>query len=453
MDDELAAELKIAQSNLTLAEANSEALEEALRRRDSAAALQISRYPSGRPRAITSDSDPRMVERPGSAMGLFGLGLDGGEEEKKGGFFGLIPGKKKVTLGVEGSRSASPYRERENGWREGENSSTTVSELTEEVHDLRSSLAKLRADAVRLETANGVLEEKVKELQGKNNDLMDEFENLSVELFSEANILVANEAKARAKAEEEVERLKARLEVTMVDLDDCRNGRGGRGAGVAGDDDEIEGLTLAEEELEEMLGLKRSLTPSASSTTLNGRTYHSTTSSLIPSPALPPTAPLAVPRRLPSLPLADQAPAVSPSEELQPGVAKSWFNFGRPSPTSGLQPSSSRSTDDTPPTSLIRTSSISLEVPSTSHSMSRGDSSTSTNTTSSLSSTTSSAFSTASTSAPFPEELDDLPPPSSPPKSYILPLGSNFSTSPFNILSPTFPPPTTPTTTTTTTTQ
>ncbi|BGP20012.1 hypothetical protein JCM10213v2_008147 [Rhodosporidiobolus nylandii] len=263
--DELAAQLKIAQSNLTLAETHSEFLEETLRRRDSRSSAQMGRHnsngggavpPLPRQRAVTDD-DASIA----GGGALFGLGLSGGEDASPStgakGFFRL-PSKRKPTPSTASIASTStsssmpppnpPFaqtlRSVSSSPRLGDYSpnptspsfahprfstSTTASSIDEhpnaspsypsdifalqtQVSSLETEVSALRSNNTSLRRNNDTLVGRCAELEKTKEDLMSELENLSVELFSEANTLVAEERRARAKAEEEVKQLRSDID-------------------------------------------------------------------------------------------------------------------------------------------------------------------------------------------------------------------------------------------------
>lgn len=233
--DEIAAQLKIAQSNLTLAESHSEFLEETLRRRDSRTSIAMaSRHSeSGPPPAMVPGSRPRNLssntERPESNASLFGAYATSATEESAGSkaaSFFRMPSKRKATPSTASNASstggASPMpppssvnRSSSSSPRLGDYSTTTtattedeadgslhqpgktVSQLTSElfalhsqVANLESACSSLRSSNVTLRRSADVLSGRCAELEKTKDDLMNELENLSVELFQEANTMV-----------------------------------------------------------------------------------------------------------------------------------------------------------------------------------------------------------------------------------------------------------------------
>ncbi|KAL8279594.1 hypothetical protein RQP46_007907 [Phenoliferia psychrophenolica] len=224
--DELSAQLKIAQSNLTLASSHSDFLEETLRRRDSQSVPMATRQHSDsslapRTRAVTSlgsnESWPNPTStRPSSIedASLHGLGFDETVDQlgqagpsptmtataTAKSFFARIPSTRR-TKPPPATRTESEPRASEDSFNGSVGGgSRAVALLVSEVTALKSSLSTLT-------TANSTLTTKCEGLEKTKNDLLDELERLSVELFQEANEMVADERKKRAKAEEEVERL------------------------------------------------------------------------------------------------------------------------------------------------------------------------------------------------------------------------------------------------------
>ncbi|GAA6054099.1 hypothetical protein JCM3770_006172 [Rhodotorula araucariae] len=291
--DDLAAQLKIAQSNLALAETHSEFLEDTLRRRESRTSVSqgMTRHHSGTtvhppplPQARRGSGDTATDSS--SSGGLFGLGLAGDGDGSTGakGFFRL-PSKRKPTPSNASVPSASPANSMPppNGpfsyglrsvsssphlnetspnpsasptWQPRFSTSTASSsnddtsfaalvngvgrsptQLSGEVFTLRTQVssletecAALRSNNTSLKRSNETLIGKCAELEKTKEDLMSELENLSVELFSEANALVANERKARAKADEEVEHLRGQIDVLNSQLASLRLELAGRSA-------------------------------------------------------------------------------------------------------------------------------------------------------------------------------------------------------------------------------
>lgn len=232
--DELSAQLKIAQSNLTLASSHSDFLEETLRRRDSQhsqpmATRQHSDSAIGpRTRAVTGESFSSRPES-SSSSSLHGLGLDDGVESLSSptmsstakSFFARIPSTRRSK---PSSRDETPDR----------SSSPTPSLPSAPSRAISAEISTLKAQVAALGNTNEVLTARCGELEKTKNDLLDELERLSVELFEEANLMVSDERKRRAKAESEVERLG--VEVTRLGkiVDVLRHGT------VASKDDDLQ---------------------------------------------------------------------------------------------------------------------------------------------------------------------------------------------------------------------
>lgn len=282
--DDLAAQLKIAQSNLALAETHSEFLEDTLRRRESLSSGSHAMAPHhsgpGTQRRGSADTNES-----GGLGGLFGLGLSGDAEANGGAkSFFRLPSKRKPTPSNSSSNSmpapnsrglrsvasspllkdaspnpASPTDQPRfststfssidesslsvpvNGGGNSPTFSRELFALQTQVSSLETECAALRSNNGSLKRSNETLVGKCAELEKTTEDLMSELENLSVELFSEANTLVrphqlpvrcpfadtvlrqvADERKARAKADEEVERLQAEVDSLNLQLSALR---------------------------------------------------------------------------------------------------------------------------------------------------------------------------------------------------------------------------------------
>jgi len=290
--DDLAAQLKIAQSNLALAETHSEFLEDTLRRRESVSSGShaMARHHSGPGTQRRGSAD---TPEQSSLGGLFGLGLsaDGDASGGAKSFFRL-PSKRKPTTSNASSASNSHPPPSSRGLRSVASSpllkdvspnpaspteqprfsSSTFSSIDEsslsvpfnsggtsptfprelfalqaQVSSLETECAALRSNNASLKRSNETLVSKCAELEKTTEDLMSELENLSVELFSEANTLVrpslllsharalrrpiltsvfclqvADERKLRAKADEEVERLRGDVDNLTSQLSSLR---------------------------------------------------------------------------------------------------------------------------------------------------------------------------------------------------------------------------------------
>ncbi|GAA5862777.1 hypothetical protein JCM3774_001918 [Rhodotorula dairenensis] len=279
LHDELTTELKIAQSNLSLASAHSEFLEETLRRREartSASHLMSRQHSTGEqlpglPSQSRRGSADASSQDAGAATGLFGLGLT--SEPDAGGaksFFRLPSKRRSPNPGVPGpaestgstftrrlrSVGSSPALNKSffssepvpplppraststiasNEFSVSPNSSVdtgpSATPLAAEVFSLRTQVSSLETECTALRSSNASLKRnnetlvgKCAELEKTKDDLLSELENLSVELFSEANALVAEERRARAKAEEEVERLTIKVTAITAELDSLPTG-------------------------------------------------------------------------------------------------------------------------------------------------------------------------------------------------------------------------------------
>ncbi|GAA5846730.1 hypothetical protein JCM9279_003432 [Rhodotorula babjevae] len=266
--DDLAAQLKIAQSNLALAETHSEFLEDTLRRRESVSSSSqaMARHHSGPGTQRRGSAD---TPEQSSLGGLFGLGLSADGDASSGGAksFFRLPSKRKPTTSSASSASNSLPAPPSRGLRSVASSpllkdaspnpasptdqprfsSSTFSSIDEsslsvpfnsggtsptfprelfalqaQVSSLETECTALRSNNASLKRSNETLVAKCAELEKTTEDLMSELENLSVELFSEANTLVADERKLRAKADEEVERLRGDVDALTSQLSSLR---------------------------------------------------------------------------------------------------------------------------------------------------------------------------------------------------------------------------------------
>ncbi|SCZ94810.1 BZ3500_MvSof-1268-A1-R1_Chr12-1g03673 [Microbotryum saponariae] len=265
--DELAAQLKIAQSNLTLAETHSEYLEEELRRKES-------RHSASSTIASTvgSTSQVSMVggvlpHRAHTISSHEGRHESNGASSLFGGFVNNLPGSvsraRKQTPSVSSNASAQSnvptnslfaghYRSSSASPQPGDLTNgdsrsseeridrnhlpTDVYALQNQVASLDQALASLRNSNTGLRKAHDQLALKCAELEKTKEDLMGELESLSVELFQEANTMVASERKLRAAAEDEVTRVKGELARLTSDIDELRRGammRSGSGTGLS----------------------------------------------------------------------------------------------------------------------------------------------------------------------------------------------------------------------------
>lgn len=216
--DELAKQLKIAQSEYALAASHAEHLEETLRRRESrsSASLAMARAHSGGAETLLSPVPPARrgssdAATEGSGGGLFGLGLSSDGDGAKG--FFRLPSKRKTTpsnastVSLSAANSTgppsvassiaavSPDPSKASPLVNGSNHSPT--QINAEIFSLQTTISSLehertalRSTSESLRRNNEMLVVKCAELEKTKDDLMSELENLSVELFSEANTLV-----------------------------------------------------------------------------------------------------------------------------------------------------------------------------------------------------------------------------------------------------------------------
>ncbi|BGP27590.1 proteophosphoglycan ppg4 [Rhodotorula toruloides] len=354
--DELAKQLKIAQSEYALAASHAEHLEETLRRRESrsSASLAMARAHSGGADRLLSPVPPARrgssdAATEGTGGGLFGLGLSSDGDGAKG--FFRLPSKRKTTPSnastvslsaanstgqpsISSSAAAiSPDPSKASPLVNGSIHNAEIFSLQTTISSLEHERTALRSTSDSLRRNNEMLVVKCAELEKTKDDLMSELENLSVELFSEANTLVAEERRERAKAEDEV----ARLQAEVVELKK-----------------QVEALRPA-------LALRSAPPPSSNPTSPD-------------LPALPPSEP-----STPFMPIADDLSAFSASPSRMPFSAdapldrpqcvasvnltsnRKWWSLGRASstvtddaaPALPPHPSSSRaSTIPVPSTSL-----------------------------------------------------------------------------------------------------
>ncbi|KAK4702842.1 hypothetical protein P7C70_g3377, partial [Phenoliferia sp. Uapishka_3] len=301
--------------------------------------------------------------RPESGWSMYGLGLDEVENlastsqpssssttSATKSFFGRIPSTRKKSQSsrsenksADGFDSAvtspDPSSSSFNTSNTASPSSRAIGVLMSEVARLKNALATIQTTNSGLETTVITLETRCADLEKTKNDLMDELERLSVELFQEANMMVSDERKKRAKADEEVERLTAEVKRLSAIVDVLRKGpptglkigvpspslRLDNGAPSPGLE-QLDDLIKAETELEEALGI-----PSARLSRSPG--------SLLPyagfSSPLPPNHPS--PDASPSLsePRASGSPTLNENPASASGSR--WFSFARrtPSPSAG----------------------------------------------------------------------------------------------------------------------
>ncbi|ORY51775.1 hypothetical protein BCR35DRAFT_310693 [Leucosporidium creatinivorum] len=344
--DELAAQLKIAQSNLTLAETHSEFLEETLRRRDSRSSVSmVSRHSaSGAPappnvpsRRATTEGD-----RPESSASLFGLGLE--DSRSSAASFFRMPSKRKQTPSVVSTASSvslppptAPHtlRSSSSSPRLGDHprnshdtassedrpslllengAGKTVSQLTSELFALQAQVTSLEQSCTTLKSTNTSLRRSAEvmagrcaELEKTKDDLMAELENLSMELFQEANTMVADERKKSAKSEEEVTRLRTEIESLSRDLELLRRGMSG-----PHDDD-------------------RRHSGASSKTMLPRRPPNSTLPTLSPPDPSASNSPSLAPITTSASPNISQSGSPDPDSVSLASATSSrkWFNFGR----------------------------------------------------------------------------------------------------------------------------
>ncbi|KAK4053587.1 hypothetical protein OIO90_003826 [Microbotryomycetes sp. JL221] len=292
--DELAAQLKIAQSNLTLAETHSQFLEETLKKRDSSvrssqtlaggsspapsSQQMMSRHsasgaplPSIPPHRASVDGATDS-SRPSSRSSHSHSGNNNDDGNKlTSGFFARLPSVRKPIAAISGthasnrssagstshsqqsrhvkrSSSSSPHRGNDSIRNRlsadlsshpspRDLASKSHQELVQEVIALHHQVSSLEQSYYGMQSTNTSMRKtadklatKCAELEKTKDDLMAELENLSMELFQEANTMVAEERKTRAKAEEEVERLRTEVASLRAELDGRKGGDHKRGS-------------------------------------------------------------------------------------------------------------------------------------------------------------------------------------------------------------------------------
>ncbi|GAA5887909.1 hypothetical protein JCM16303_005630 [Sporobolomyces ruberrimus] len=297
--DELAAQLKIAQSNLTLAETHSEFLEETLRRREvsngSTSGIRNSTSMQRNGRSRTAEENAAsggggVEEVPSSsasstgARSFFRLPTTSSSSSSTTSLSSTNRRKPTIPpppLGFASAHSTPALRSVASSPRLGGGggdsspilpttplsptdpnhprfSTSTISSLDgttalrpslspnpstqslpnqnasasllQDFHSLRSAYkvletecAALRVSEESVKRSNEMMVKKCADLEKTKEDLMSELENLSVELFSEANALVAEERRARAQAETKLEELQTQLNSLTAELASLRN--------------------------------------------------------------------------------------------------------------------------------------------------------------------------------------------------------------------------------------
>lgn len=201
--DELAAQLKIAQSNLTLAETHTDYLEETLRRRGSVATT------IGRRLSNSSTLHGLGMAMPNSADASNPNANPDTAASKVTAFFRPKLARKNTTGTAARATSVSPAVGAPPGSPEPRTSSSS-SDMPE--------WTQLEARNASLEAANAALRHEREELAKKcaalektKDDLLVELEGVTAELFQEANMMVAEERKKVARFEEEAEALRGEV--------------------------------------------------------------------------------------------------------------------------------------------------------------------------------------------------------------------------------------------------
>ncbi|GAA5930576.1 uncharacterized protein JCM15063_002402 [Sporobolomyces koalae] len=267
--DELAAQLKIAQSNLTLAETHSEFLEETLRRREvsnnsnlGTPSTRTSTNLQRRSNTLDEESVSSLSSAGSGARSFFRLPTSSSTSSAQttttssrrfptsSPSLPPIPASSVQTTPSLRSFAASPllgtgndatnsrfststlasFDSMPSAVTGGSDAPTTFSGVTEQEYEqlqttidaLQHETAALRVNEESLRRNNDKMVQKCADLEKTKEDLMSELESLSVELFSEANALVAEERRARAEAETKLEQLQAELETLQSELASMR---------------------------------------------------------------------------------------------------------------------------------------------------------------------------------------------------------------------------------------
>lgn len=272
---DLETQTKIAQSNLTLAEANATALEEALRRKDKQqskggqqgtpelqqngffAPLLDQRSPYSEPAfsspqqqqqstpAESSSSkvsfwkrkkSPAPTPAPAPQAPLVDtiplqpppdLGSLSGEGSSSS--TSRFSSGSSTTLGSSGSNSTNAASSVDSLRAQLQSLAVTHSSAVSRLQLTSETLEKLRADHAHLQRTHGQTLNEHQELQVTHDSLKSELESLSVELFEEANQMVAAEHKSRA---EEVDRLQAQIEQLTQQVHDLEAKQAARSSSV-----------------------------------------------------------------------------------------------------------------------------------------------------------------------------------------------------------------------------
>ncbi|GAA5905155.1 hypothetical protein JCM6882_000395 [Rhodosporidiobolus microsporus] len=233
--------------------------------------------------------------------------------------------------------------------------------LQSHVSSLENECTALRSNNASLKRNNETLVGKCAELEKTKEDLMSELENLSVELFSEANTLVAEERRARAKADEEVARLRAEIDSLNSQLTILRQLIASRKSSNASS---IANLDLTSPDLPAIPSFEPETPPMSISSTLDP---YSDSPARLPFPAAHAAG---IERPVSSVSVASTSSS----------SGRKWFSFGRSSShstTPETLPSSASGSTPVPPHGQKPTRSASHPAPSDSlrpPEMQRGDS-------------------------------------------------------------------------------
>ena len=315
--DELAAQLKIAQSNLTLAETHTDYLEETLRRRGSVATTIG--------RRLSNSSTLHGLGMGASVDGLPAPPTQDSAASKVTAFFRPKLARKNTagTAATGRSSSASPSMGAP-GSPEPRTSSSS-SDLPE--------WTQLEARNASLEAANAALGHEREELAKKcaglektKDDLLVELEGVTAELFQEANMMVADEKKKTARFQEEaaalreeVGRLHEELAAARAQQQQQQQAANGTPVLIQTSPRNIRNLTISPAPPSPPSSPPRQPIPGASSAASMLRSESLDPASAARSPLTVDTNGLS--------PGSPQPPA-SPAESAASATRK-WFNFGR----------------------------------------------------------------------------------------------------------------------------
>ncbi|KAI5477725.1 protein of GDPGTP exchange factor Sec2p family [Pseudohyphozyma bogoriensis] len=357
--DELAAQLKIAQSNLTLAETHSEFLEETLRRQSISASTPSSVGMAVRHSTGGGAGGGGGGSRPGS---LVGLGLDGPsapEETAAGGrsFFARIKSTPTIPSGAPLTRTSSTspvpnaldYSTNPADWGSPSPSEQQrISPTHKAIQSLMTEVASLKSSLSASEEAKRNAESKCVTLEKTKGDLMEELEKLSVELFSEANRMVGEERKTRAGTEEKLRQEIAQL-TDQVERLQKESGQPGDSGKADGDSTLLAPRSTRSGSLSVPVPLPPQTTyTNSSSPSLSPASAHTSAHATVSSS--PPTS------SSPSLSVNSATMSNTPSTGSTASGPSKWFRMFKPTspqPDAATTPTPDAHSDATTPTNLV----------------------------------------------------------------------------------------------------